>query len=918
MSVLLGNKDGTLQQAVTYTTGSTPQTIAEGDFNGDGFVDVAVGNNGDSTVGIFLGNGDGTFQQMVTYAVGNGPQGVQTGDFNGDGKLDLAVTNHEDGTVSVLLGNGDGTFQTQVTYAVGGQPVGLVIADFNGDGKEDISVGNTAQSSLTESILLGNGDGTFQEQLTYPTGNFPYGESVADFNGDGYPDIGVSNFSDGTATVLLSQVTETATGTRNLTIGGASDSTHAVEASYAGDTNVSASVSPTTNLTGGGTPAAAQSATTLAITPAAPTAGQSVTFKVAVVGTQQVTPIPTGTVTLTNTAVTPAALLGTITLNAGGGSFSTSTLAAGTYTVVASYSGDSSYQASASTAQTLTIAKAAQTITFGALGNQTYGAAPFALTATASSGLPVTYSLTGPATVTGSTVTITGVGQVVVTAAQAGNATYAAATTVSQSFTVAKAVLTATANNLSRAFGAANPALTYATAGFVNGDTAAVIGGTAALTTTATTTSPVGTYPITFSTQALTATNYTFNYVPGTLTVQGGAAQTITFPAIPNHTLGDAPFTLGATASSGLAVSYAVTSGPATVAGNLVTLTGAGTVTIQASQAGNTTYAAATPVSQSFTVAPAPVPTLSGLSPVGAVAGSGATTVTLTGTNFTTTDQVKVNTTVLTTTFVSATMLTAVIPASLLTEAGTLPVTVTDTTSGDSTTVASFLVEVAPVVVFTGPSTAASGDQPMVTFQLKQPYAVPINCLLTLTFVPATATGINDPAVQFSSGGRTINVTLPAGSTDTPAVEFQAGTVAGTVTVTLTITADDVNVTPANVAPVVVNIAELAPQISTAKMASTTSALTVTVTGFSNTREVKSAIFHFTPTAGNTISNPDLTIDVTSIFTTWFSNPTSDNYGSTFTYTQPFNLNEDSTTIQGVTVTLVNAVGNSVVTTATQ
>jgi hypothetical protein len=387
---------------------------------------------------------------------------------------------------------------------------------------------------------------------------------------------------------------------------------------------------------------------------------------------------------------------------------------------------------------------------------------------------------------------------------------------------------------------------------------------------------------------------------------------------IPTHKASDAPFTLGATASSGLAVSYAVTSGPATVAGNVVTLTGAGTVTIQATQAGNTTYAAATPVSQTFTVSSVAMPTLSGISPAGAVAGSAATTVTLTGTSFTTSDQVKVNATVLTTTFVNATTLTAVIPANLLTDAGTLPLTVTDTSSGNSSTVASFLVEVAPVVVFTGPSTAASGDQPVVTFQLKQPYSVPINCVLTLTFVPATATGIDDPAVQFSSGGRTINVTLDAGSTTTPEVQFQAGTVAGTATVTLTITADDVNVTPTNVTPVVVALPSVVPQIAAAKVASTTTALTVTVTGFSNTREVKTAIFHFTPTAGDTISNPDVTIDVTSIFAAWYSTAASNAYGSTFTYTQPFNLNADATTIQGVTVTLVNAVGNSVVTTATQ
>ena len=365
MSVLLGNKDGTLQAAVTYPTGSTPQTLVEGDFNGDGKVDVAVGNLNDNTVGIFLGNGDGTFRTMVTYAVGAGPQGVQAADFNGDGKLDLAVTNHEDATVSILLGNGDGTFQTQVTYPVGKQPVGLVIADFNGDGKQDIAVGNTDQSTLYESILLGNGDGTFQAQLTYPTGNFPYGESVGDFNGDGYPDIGVSNFSDGTAIVLLSQATQTATATRNVTIGGSSTSTHAVEASYAGDLNVSASVSATMDLSGGGAVTEAPSTTMLTIAPAAATAGQNVTFSVAVAGASQTTPVPTGTVTVTNTAVTPAVALGTITLNAnGGGSSSTTSLPAGTYSVVASYSGDAIYQASTSAAQTLTIAKIAQTITF--------------------------------------------------------------------------------------------------------------------------------------------------------------------------------------------------------------------------------------------------------------------------------------------------------------------------------------------------------------------------------------------------------------------------------------------------------------------------------------------------------------------------------------------------------------------------
>ena len=105
--------------------------------------------------------------------------------------------------------------------------------------------------------------------------------------------------------------------------------------------------------------------------------------------------------------------------------------------------------------------------------------------------------------------------------------------------------------------------------------------------------------------ETLAATNYTFTFVNGTLTVTGGAAQTITFEPLAPVTYGVAPITLTGTASSGLPVSYAVTSGPATVTGSTLTITGAGSVTVTATQAGNGTYAAATPVPQTFMVAAA-------------------------------------------------------------------------------------------------------------------------------------------------------------------------------------------------------------------------------------------------------------------------------------------------------------------------
>jgi hypothetical protein len=245
-----------------------------------------------------------------------------------------------------------------------------------------------------------------------------------------------------------------------------------------------------------------------------------------------------------------------------------------------------------------------QTMTFNPLSNVIYGSGPIMLTATASSSLPVSYAVTGPASVAGSLLTITGTGPVSVTASQSGNASYSAATPVVQGFTVTPAALTVTANNASRPYGAANPAFTYAIVGFVNGETSAVVSGTATETTTATSTSGAGTYPITFSTKNLAAANYTFNYLNGTLTILGGVSQTITFNSIPNVIYGGSPIPLTATASSGLPVTYAVT-GAAAVSGSTLTIIGAGPVTVTASQMGNGNYAAATPVLRSFTVAPA-------------------------------------------------------------------------------------------------------------------------------------------------------------------------------------------------------------------------------------------------------------------------------------------------------------------------
>ena len=216
VTILLGNGDGTFTAtAASPGTGIAPASIIVGDFNGDGKADLAVANNGDNTVTILLGNGDGTFTQTtVSPAAGDGPASLAVGDFNGDGKADLAVANQigfESGMVTVLLGNGDGTFAaTAASPATEGWPTSVAVGDFNADGKADLAVG---VGNNTVTILLGNGDGTFTAAAASPaTGSDPQSIAVGDFNGDGKADLAVAN-EDGTVTVLLGNGNGTFTAT---------------------------------------------------------------------------------------------------------------------------------------------------------------------------------------------------------------------------------------------------------------------------------------------------------------------------------------------------------------------------------------------------------------------------------------------------------------------------------------------------------------------------------------------------------------------------------------------------------------------------------------------------------------------------------------------------------------------------------
>ena len=135
----------------------------------------------------------------------NQPRTLTSGDFNGDGNIDLAVANQLDNTVSILFGNGDGTFQAQLLYPTGVSPQGLAVADFNGDGIPDLAIANSGNAGVSGNvgIMLGSAAGVFGNMTVYPAGNGALGPVVADFNGDGNADIAVENFTDNTESLLL-------------------------------------------------------------------------------------------------------------------------------------------------------------------------------------------------------------------------------------------------------------------------------------------------------------------------------------------------------------------------------------------------------------------------------------------------------------------------------------------------------------------------------------------------------------------------------------------------------------------------------------------------------------------------------------------------------------------------------------------
>jgi hypothetical protein len=218
VAVLMGRGNGNFAAVQDYAVPNGPAYVAPIDFNRDGKPDLAVTQSTGGTVSVLINNtlptpthGSLNFAPPHVPASGHGnmADSVAVADFNHDGYPDIAVAYLQDNAIRVLAGKGGGLFGTATEYPVGQQPYSVAAGDLNNDGYADLVAVNTSLNSKpgTISVLMNNGDGsgTFASAQTYTVGWLPYQVAIGDLNGDGIPDLAVTNYGDNTVSILYGQ-----------------------------------------------------------------------------------------------------------------------------------------------------------------------------------------------------------------------------------------------------------------------------------------------------------------------------------------------------------------------------------------------------------------------------------------------------------------------------------------------------------------------------------------------------------------------------------------------------------------------------------------------------------------------------------------------------------------------------------------
>lgn len=547
----------------------TPSALLITDLSGEGTRDVVVGNPTQGTVSIYRQRSDLTWKCSQSLAVGANPIAITASDFNGDGLADLAVLNGADGTVSILLQTAPETFASQTTLRVGSMPIAMVSGDFDQNGLPDLLVANFADNTL--SLLLNDETlpGTFKAAFSIPTPGGPAALAAGPLTGAGHLDVAVANYYEGTVSIFtdVPGAADLLQPFKNVDPVGDGPSA-IVAADLNGDGVVDLAV--TNSLDG-----------TVSVLPGMEGAPGQFPAQYVIDGFTR-----PGALSLIDTVGSSQppdlgiadASDGTLTVlrNSGFGTFpsrSVLTLGEGLGSVFSIYhssSGAFEFAALDPALQQVHLATAAwklthdfegvaplspalfhrvqasvrlegsqgtlssnllvvpagtlaaQSISFSPLSPVVYGAAPLALQASSTSGLPVQFSVaSGPAVASGNSLSITGAGLVRVIATQPGNNSFSAAAPEERDIYVSKAQLHVNPTPARRSYGAGNPLFTGSVSGAVGTDVVQVLFSSAA--NLATPPGEYSTFPYgiagTAGPDLKTTANYSVNSLIGTLTI---------------------------------------------------------------------------------------------------------------------------------------------------------------------------------------------------------------------------------------------------------------------------------------------------------------------------------------------------------------------------------------------------------------
>ena len=949
---------------VTYPVGTSATAIASGNINNDVYPDLAVVSNTDSTVDVLLNNQAGGFPAGTIFGVANNPTGVAIADFNGDGFADIAVSGNGTGAgagTTVLLSSSTGAMTGEVLLPTTGAGA-VAAADFNKDGNTDLAVGSTGVT-----IFLDSGAQAMDLNQTFTAGTQPLTGVYVPLEG--------SNLAGSTSSILDLTVNQDVPVITWANPGAISYGT-ALSATQL-DATPPAGIPGTLNYTPAAGTVLTAGTHQLAVTfvPTDAVDYESVTQFANIT----VNPVAS-TVSWNNPAsITYGTALSATQLDATGSVPGTFTynpplgtiLTAGTHSLTANFvPTDSVDYKSATDAVSIAVSQATPTVTWGAPASIAYGTALTATQLDATASVPGTFTYnpalgtvlsagshqlsvtfaptdgTDYATQTANTTIQISQGASTITWAAPSAITYGTALSASQldatasvpgSFTYNPAigtVLTAGSQTLGVTFtptdttdytgttktvtiqvNQATPAITWtAPAAITYGtalsatqlDATSPTAGTFTYTPAAGTQLTAGSHSLSVSFSPTDATDYTT--ATGTATIQVNQATPVITWASPGNMNYGTP--LGATQLDATATPAGGTFTYNPPAGTTLPV-GTDTLSVTYVPTDTTDYATATATTTVNVVSSL---ALSSIAPTSAPYNSAATSITLIGTGFTESSIVQLNGTAISSVYVGPTQMTAQIPASFFQQVTTGTITVFDPVHNVTSSSQTFTVTLPNLqYTFSGPGTSGTAEQPTLNLTLSQAYPADIQGTMTLSVSPVTTGGPTDPSVQFATGGTTFNFTIPAGSTTVPSVQIQTGTLAAFITVNLTLQVNEQQIATSSVD---ISVPSTAPVITSVSLDRSGDTLTVTVVGYSSSRDMSTAAFDFTPASGSSISNPEISLDVSTEFGTWYSSAASIDFGSEFTYQQIFNLNNNASTIGGVSVTLTNSVGTSNVVTA--